>query len=159
EKAGVRGPRDASSRRQRVPLLDCRQHALARLVASARALLFTARDRGELLVLDHVAEPARIIALLQVMVPRLEGEAGRDPRKDFEVLGADVQALLRPAEVEAPFGADVALGVLAPVAVVLQCRQRRHETYGSPARSPEEDLRIGERLLRHRRLLYPHRAS
>src|SRR5258706_11569276 len=97
---------------------------------------------GELLVLDDPAEPAGVVGAAPVVLPRLLVHALGDLREEHEVLRAQVEAVAGPAEIEAEVLGELALGVLAHVAVLRLLRpQRLHRDRRlAGAAFPEEDL-------------------
>src|SRR5690242_9909531 len=90
----------------------------------ARGPLDGGGGAGQRRVLDRVAEPARVVASSQVVHPRLVVDAVRHLEEEREVLGAQVQPLAGPAEVEAAVRTELALRVLAHVALPLGPRRR-----------------------------------
>ena len=59
--------------------------------------------------------PARVVAPRQVMLPGLVVHAVRELHEEHEVLRAQLEAIIRAAEIEAPVLTQLALGVLAQV--------------------------------------------
>src|SRR5690606_33705419 len=78
---------------------------------------------GERLVLDAVGDPAGVIALAEVMQPRLVVDAIADLDEGDEIGGAQAQPLVRAAKPEAPVLAEAAFRVLAQVPPELLARR------------------------------------
>ena len=86
--------------------------------------LAIALDRGDLvgqiLVLDRVADPGRVVPGAEVVQPGPIVDPGRDLQEQGEVLSAQGERAVGAAEVEAAVLAKLALAVLAGVAAALQ---------------------------------------
>ena len=114
---------------------------------------------GELVVLDLVAKPLRIVAGLEVMLPGAVVDAFGDMQEHHQVLRLELQRAVRPAEVEAVV-AEIAFGVFAlvPLARLLADPRRRsssaaRRTTGSRTAPGRQAAARGlpERLRRPRR--------
>jgi hypothetical protein len=83
----------------RVPLPHGRMNRHAgRLRVEVRVAFDAAGFRREVLVPDHIAEPSRVIAASKVMEPGCIVEAVPELEKKREILGTQVQLLLRTPE-------------------------------------------------------------
>src|SRR5439155_5729475 len=78
---------------------------------------------GQVLVLDALAEPLRILMGVQMVHPRLLIDAVGELQERHQIAGPQVQLALRPAEVEAALLVHAALGVFADVAAALGVRR------------------------------------
>src|SRR5690606_21533745 len=141
--------RFSGSRRERVAPVDeiadappARRGRQARVAFDRRHLI------RELRVLDRIAKPLRVVTAAQVIEPRLVVDALRDRVEHHEVVRAQVQPPVAPAEVEALVRPELAVGVLAAMAASGNAAGR----HGEPLRAgviakPNEPLPL---LLRRR---------
>ena len=105
-------------------------------------------DRGrflrQVIVLDDLAEPRRIVAGVAVMLPGALVDAFRDLREERQVLRAQIEAIVRSAEIEAQVLAELTLGVFAlvPVARLLRPQRFHGNRRGAGAARPEQNLLV-----------------
>src|SRR4030095_7008532 len=76
------------------------------------------------LILNHVPEPLRIVAAMQMMHPRCVIDSFGDSEKLDEVVGAEIEGVFGATEVETLFWGQFALGVLTLMALALGSAQR-----------------------------------
>ena len=111
----------------------------------------------QLLVLDHVTEPGRIVGGLAVVLPGAVVHSLGDLQEDHEILCTQVERVIRAAEIEAAVLSEMALGVFRGVPLVSLARTlglHDDRTAGGAA-DPDEDL-VGarfDRVVSRRRLL------
>src|SRR5262245_4134384 len=74
---------------------------------------------GEILILDGLAKPARIGALVEVIEPGPVIDAGGQLHEGAEVVGSQIECTVRTAKIEAGVLAKLALGILADMALPL----------------------------------------
>src|SRR4051812_31977203 len=74
---------------------------------------------GEIPIFDALAKPPRVIAVMQMMQPGLVVDTVGDLQEQGEILGAQIELLLRSAKVEADLRPQITLGVLAQMAASL----------------------------------------
>src|SRR5580693_4506839 len=127
--------------RRSISPFDRLPHALARF-GGIGAILGLAHLLGELVVLDRLAHPARIVMALQVMQPRLVLHAVRHLQENHQVLGAKVERAGRPAEIEAFVLAKLALGIFAGVTLGLLGRRMKRNDFRrfAPCPAPDKSL-------------------
>src|SRR5690606_31804218 len=97
------------------------------LAADARVERCVTLERGnlacELLVLDGIVKPARIVTRTTMMIPGLVVDTVGDLDEAHQVVRAKLEAPFRPAEVEAAIFTQFALGVLAGMTTVRLLRR------------------------------------
>lgn len=90
--------------------------ALAALLCVKTAVLLDFRGFvREVIVLDRVAEPSRIIARVALKVPSAIVPGGY-LQKNHKVLSAEIDGAIRSAKIEAAVGAEFSFRVIASVA-------------------------------------------
>src|SRR5690606_11400728 len=77
---------------------------------------------GEVVVLDGFSKPSGVVAAMQVEEPGVVVDAVGELQEQDQVLRAQVQRVVGPAEVEAPVFGQLAFGVLARVPLVALLR-------------------------------------
>ena len=93
--------------------------ALAALLRVKTAVLLDFRGFiREVIVLDRVAEPARIIARSAVKFPSAIIDPGCHLKKNHQVLSAEVEGAIRSAKIEAVVGPKFSFRILSDVALV-----------------------------------------
>src|SRR6478736_522323 len=112
-------------------LFDGLANALATLDRRAVVVAFDGAHRlGKSTVLDGLTKPRRVVAVLQMEQPRVVVDAFGELQELDEIARAQIQLLLRPAEIEAAIGRQLAFGVLARVSPPLRATRRDLQVHG-----------------------------
>src|SRR5439155_6178145 len=109
-----------------------RERGAALAGGHVRSGLDARRLGRQFLVLDRLAQPARVVAPAQVVQPGGLVDPGRQLREERQVLGAQVELVLGSAEVEALVWAQLPGGALATVATPLAAQRGDAHADGLP---------------------------
>src|ERR1044071_8743912 len=115
---------------QRVALLDGDANRGAAVCGTECAALDDLGLARELVVLDLVAEPPRVVAVLAMELPGIVVDAIAELDEQQQIVRAQIEPGVRPAEVEAARLTEIALDVLARVPRALVLGQLDLEHHG-----------------------------
>jgi len=112
--------------------------------------LYVLDRRGQIRILHLIAEPLRVLAVVQVVAPRLVVDAVGEEQEQIQVMRAQVELLARAAEHEA-VRTEVALDVLARMPRALGDRRLGlHDRRATRIRGPEQRAAGAQRPARYR---------